>query len=73
MDDQQEVENAKAFMERMAERALTMEGTCTGEHGIGQGKKHFMDAEFGAAGVTLMRTLKQAIDPGNIINPGKFV
>ena len=73
MDDQQEVENAKAFMERMAERALTMEGTCTGEHGIGQGKKHFMDAEFGAAGVTLMRTLKQAIDPGNIINPGKIV
>ena len=73
MDDPNEVANAEAFMERIAERALAMDGTCTGEHGIGQGKKHFMDAEFGAAGVALMRSLKRAIDPDNIMNPGKIV
>lgn len=73
MDDPEEVANASALMERIAERALAMEGTCTGEHGIGQGKKHFMDAEFGAAGVALMRTLKRAIDPVGIMNPGKII
>jgi D-lactate dehydrogenase (cytochrome) len=73
MDDPEEVKGAKAFMERLSERALVMEGTCTGEHGIGQGKKHFMEPEFGAAAVALMRALKRAVDPDNIMNPGKIV
>ena len=73
MDDPQEVTIAKAFMERVAERALAMEGTCSGEHGIGQGKKHFMESEHGVPAIALMRTLKQAVDPGNIMNPGKII
>jgi D-lactate dehydrogenase (cytochrome) len=73
MDDPAEVTNGKAFLDRLAERALAMEGTCTGEHGIGQGKKHFMEAEHGASAVALMRTLKRTIDPDNIMNPGKIV
>ena len=73
MNDPDEVASAKALMERTAERALAMEGTCTGEHGIGEGKKHFMEAEHGASAVALMRTLKRAIDPNGIMNPGKIV
>ncbi|MGN6573443.1 MAG: FAD-binding oxidoreductase [Pseudolabrys sp.] len=73
MDDEEEVRGAEAFLERTAERALAMEGTCTGEHGIGQGKKHFMAGEFGEAGVALMRALKRAVDPADIMNPGKIV
>lgn len=64
---------AKAFIDRVAERSLAMEGTCTGEHGIGQGKKHFMQPEHGGAAVAVMRAIKQALDPGNIMNPGKIV
>jgi D-lactate dehydrogenase (cytochrome) len=73
MDDPQEVGNAKAFMERLSERALAMDGTCTGEHGIGQGKRHFMEPEHGIVAVTLMRALKHAVDPDNIMNPGKII
>jgi D-lactate dehydrogenase (cytochrome) len=73
MDDPKEVANATAFMERVAERALAMEGTCSGEHGIGQGKKHFMEPEHGAPAIALMGTLKRAIDPDNIMNPGKII
>jgi D-lactate dehydrogenase (cytochrome) len=72
MDDADEVGRAKAFVERLAERALAMEGTCTGEHGIGAGKIHFMVSEHGAGTVDLMRTLKAAVDPQGIMNPGKI-
>lgn len=73
MDDPKEVTAVEAFMERLAERAIAMEGTCTGEHGIGQGKRHFMEAEHGGPAVALMRTLKHAIDPDCIMNPGKII
>ncbi len=73
MEDAAEVAQAKAFIERVAERALAMEGTCTGEHGIGEGKKHFLIPEHGAAAVETMRAIKQAIDPNDIMNPGKIV
>jgi D-lactate dehydrogenase (cytochrome) len=73
MNDPEEVRDAEAFLERVAERALAMEGTCTGEHGIGQGKKHFMPGEFGDTGVELMQALKRAVDPADIMNPGKIV
>jgi D-lactate dehydrogenase (cytochrome) len=72
MNDPDEVRRAKIFSERMAERALTLDGTCTGEHGIGQGKRHFLAAEMGA-GLDVMRAVKQALDPHNILNPGKIV
>jgi D-lactate dehydrogenase (cytochrome) len=73
MDDADEVSRAKAFIERLAERAITMDGTCTGEHGIGEGKKHFLVPEYGEAAVGMMRTLKLAFDPDGIMNPGKVV
>ena len=73
MDDPAEVARAKAFIDRIAERALAMEGTCTGEHGIGQGKKHFMKSEHGSAAVDAMRGIKLALDPDGIMNPGKIV
>ena len=71
-DDQNERDRAEALHERMVMRALSMGGTCTGEHGIGYGKLDFLVAEHGEA-VSVMRTLKQALDPDNIMNPGKIL
>jgi len=73
MDNAKEVARANAFIERIAERSLAMEGTCTGEHGIGQGKKRFLQAEHGRAAVEAMRAIKHALDPDGIMNPGKIV
>ena len=73
MEDRAEVARVKAFIERVAERALAMEGTCTGEHGIGQGKRHFLEPEHGPHAVDAMRTIKHALDPDGIMNPGKIV
>lgn len=73
MDDPNEVSRTKAFIDRLTERALAMEGTCTGEHGIGQGKKRFLELEPGTASVAAMRAIKQALDPKGIMNPGKIV
>jgi D-lactate dehydrogenase (cytochrome) len=72
MSDPDEVRRAKIFSERVVERALTFEGTCTGEHGIGQGKKSYLASEAGAA-IGVMRAIKQALDPCNILNPGKII
>jgi D-lactate dehydrogenase (cytochrome) len=60
------------FSDRLTERALAMDGTCTGEHGVGIGKMKFLIAEHGEA-LSVMRALKQALDPANILNPGKIV
>lgn len=69
-DDGEEVARMEAFVDRLNIRAMDMGGTCTGEHGIGQGKIRFLDMELGPA-VDVMRTVKAALDPGNIMNPGK--
>ena len=71
-DNEGELEEAKQFNERVVNRALAMEGTCTGEHGIGFGKMRSLRKELGEA-VDLMLSLKRAIDPENLMNPGKVV
>ena len=71
-DNADELREAQRINDRLVERALAMDGTCTGEHGIGLGKKKYLVAEHGDA-VETMRGIKQAIDPGNIMNPGKVL
>jgi D-lactate dehydrogenase (cytochrome) len=71
-NDAEEMHRAHALNDRLIERTLAYGGTCTGEHGIGQGKMQFLTAEHGEA-VSVMRTLKQALDPHNIMNPGKIL
>ncbi|MBI3516132.1 MAG: FAD-binding protein [Proteobacteria bacterium] len=68
----EEIAEASALNDRMVARALAMEGTCTGEHGVGYGKLGFMQAEHGDA-VSVMRQIKLALDPANLMNPGKLV
>jgi D-lactate dehydrogenase (cytochrome) len=71
-DDADEMKQAKALIERLNLRAIAMGGTCTGEHGIGIGKVDFLIAEHGEA-VSVMRSIKTALDPANIMNPGKML
>src|ERR1700726_615612 len=73
LDDREEVARVEAFLERLVERALAMDGTCTGEHGIGQGKMKYMQAEHGEGALAAMRAIKRALDPLDIMNPGKVV
>ena len=63
----------EGFLERLAQRAIAMEGTCTGEHGVGQGKSKYLKAEIGGEGLAVMRAIKQALDPLGIMNPGKIL
>ena len=71
-DNPGEIKEAELLNERLVMRALAMDGTCTGEHGIGSGKLDFLIAEHGEA-VSLMRAIKQALDPKNLMNPGKIL
>ena len=70
--NKREMAAIEAFLERLVARAIAMEGTCTGEHGIGQGKMNALEKEFGP-GLDVMRAIKRALDPLNILNPGKIV
>ncbi|HAD87917.1 MAG TPA: FAD-binding oxidoreductase, partial [Rhodospirillaceae bacterium] len=71
-DNEDEIKKAEEVNERMVLRAIAMEGTCTGEHGIGYGKMDFLTAEHGDA-IAAMRAVKLALDPQNIMNPGKII
>lgn len=73
MDDKDEVTRTEQFLERLVLRGIAMEGTCTGEHGVGQAKMKYLLKEHSPATLELMRTLKRSIDPLNIMNPGKVV
>ena len=72
-NDAAEVAKAEAINARMVARALDMDGTCTGEHGVGMHKMDFLKQEHGPEALALMRTLKHAFDPKNLLNPGKIV
>ena len=61
----------QGFLDRLVERALRMDGTCSGEHGVGQGKIRYLAQEQGT-GVDVMIAIKKALDPLNILNPGKI-
>ncbi|MEO7156752.1 MAG: FAD-linked oxidase C-terminal domain-containing protein [Vicinamibacterales bacterium] len=71
-DDPQEFATVTRISERLVERALKFGGTCSGEHGVGFGKLKYLAAEHGAA-LDVMRSIKRAIDPNNLMNPGKLI
>jgi D-lactate dehydrogenase (cytochrome) len=73
LGDEDEVNRARKLLARLVERALAMEGTCTGEHGIGQGKIGYLAAEHGTVALDVMYAIKQALDPYGILNPGKIL
>jgi D-lactate dehydrogenase (cytochrome) len=66
-----ELDEVKAINARLVQRALAMDGTCTGEHGIGLGKQEWLAEELGEA-VDVMRSIKNCLDPKGILNPGKI-
>jgi D-lactate dehydrogenase (cytochrome) len=71
--DRSDVAKAEAVNARMVGRAIAMDGTCTGEHGVGLHKMDFLVQEHGEEGIETMRMLKHAFDPKNIMNPGKIL
>ncbi len=73
VNDRDEMARSEDFMHRLVERAQAMGGTCTGEHGVGQGKQKYLKAELGVEAIDAMRAVKQALDPQNIFNPGKIL
>ncbi|RWS14895.1 putative D-lactate dehydrogenase-like protein, partial [Dinothrombium tinctorium] len=70
-DDESEIQRLKRFANKLGEYALSLGGTCTGEHGIGIGKKELLKKQFNAESLELMKRLKKVIDPKNLMNPGK--
>lgn len=72
-DNPAEVAEAKRLNARVVDRALSMDGTCTGEHGVGLGKMQYLEAEHGRDALDVMAAVKRALDPANIMNPGKVV
>lgn len=71
--DPAEVEKAEGINNRMVARAIAMDGTCTGEHGVGLHKMDFLIEEHGEAAIDTMRAIKHALDPQNLMNPGKII
>ncbi len=73
INDPDEMARCAGFIDRLVKRALAMGGTCTGEHGVGQKKIKYLEAEHGAPALAVMRLLKRSLDPRNILNPGKVL
>ena len=73
VNDPDEMARAEDFLHRLVKRSQAMGGTCTGEHGIGQGKQKYVVGELGTEAIDAMRAVKQALDPLSIFNPGKIV
>jgi len=71
-DSEEERRVAEELNHKLVSRALALEGTCTGEHGVGLHKMGFLRTEAGDGTIAMMRTIKQALDPDNIMNPGKI-
>jgi D-lactate dehydrogenase (cytochrome) len=71
--DPADIKRCKDLSGRLVERALAMDGTCTGEHGVGQGKMKYLLAEHGPVALEVMASIKRALDPQDILNPGKIV
>ncbi|XP_076878366.1 putative D-lactate dehydrogenase, mitochondrial [Brachyhypopomus gauderio] len=72
-EDPDEVQRVQEFTERLARRALAMDGTCTGEHGVGLGKRALLREELGPQAMEIMQGLKATLDPKNLMNPGKVL
>ena len=72
-NDPEDIARAEAVNARMVERAIAMDGTCTGEHGVGLHKMDFLIQEHGEGAIDTMRAIKHALDPHNILNPGKII
>ncbi|XP_010882346.3 probable D-lactate dehydrogenase, mitochondrial isoform X1 [Esox lucius] len=72
-NDQDEVTRVQEFTERLARRALALDGTCTGEHGVGLGKRALLREEMGPMAIEVMQGLKATLDPKNLMNPGKVL
>ncbi|KAG8781374.1 hypothetical protein FRC16_002867 [Serendipita sp. 398] len=70
--DEKELEKVKDLVHRLVHRAILLDGTCTGEHGVGIGKKEYLAEELGEGTVRLMRAVKRAVDPMDLLNPGKL-
>lgn len=70
--DEAEIEACRQIVHRMNKRAIALDGTCTGEHGVGIGKRGYLNDELGEGTVALMKTIKKALDPYNLFNPGKL-
>ncbi|AHM05362.1 D-Lactate dehydrogenase, cytochrome c-dependent [Roseibacterium elongatum DSM 19469] len=72
VDEPTEIAAAEAYIGWLNDLAISMDGTCTGEHGIGQGKAAYLEAELGPGAIAMMGAIKRAVDPLNILNPGKM-
>ena len=72
-NDPEDIARAEGVNARMVERAIAMDGTCTGEHGVGLHKMDFLIQEHGEGAIDTMRAIKHALDPHNILNPGKII
>jgi D-lactate dehydrogenase (cytochrome) len=72
-NDPAQWEESERINQKIVRRAIEMDGTCTGEHGIGLHKIQFMAQEHGEDALDLMRTIKKSFDPNNILNPGKII
>jgi len=70
--NEEELKVVRELVHRMVERAIRLDGTCTGEHGVGVGKKDFLIQELGEGTVEFMKTIKRAVDPHGLLNPGKL-